>query len=124
MFNQFQLGKQEMLGWLAAFILIGFAGPWWSFVFLALLAGAVTSNRKARVLLVFAFLAGMAWIIMAVTQDMLAAGRISKRLSGFLSLRFPGMIYVIVFMIASILTLAAATSARLLKLAVYRGENP
>ncbi len=123
----FGIGKRELLGLFSAFVLGGFAEPWWLFVIISIIAGGLTAARKPKVLIWIAMTAGIAWVVAALTQDLVSAGRISKRLAGIFALPFPALLYLGLFFIAAILSLLGAVGARLFVRGTYRpylGEKP
>ncbi len=73
--------------------------PWWCFVLFSVLAGAL-SGGVPRATWSFAFGAALIWPALAFIKDGRSAGVISQKLSALLSLPSPGLIFVVVFILA------------------------
>jgi hypothetical protein len=120
---QLDLGKKELLSFMAAFIAIGFAQPWWLFVLVAAFAGAVTSSRKAKSLFMISAMAGASWVSAALFRDIMTGARNSVRLSALFMLPHPLFLYLFLFLLAALLAFLAAIVARMTA-KIYLGEKP
>ena len=91
-----------------SFLLLILGAPWWTLALVAAGFGWL-STRGLRATAMLSLLSAGAWVGLALIQDARAEFRMSSRLAGLFELPSASLIYVIIFVMAGVVVVTAAS---------------